>query len=276
VLPLACYNGTQTEHPAQRVTRSTHGKEVYVDASVAQLSPIDDERFGIRTVRANGVTRDNLLAVMTFCEEHDARLLIARVPVSDLVAVQTLESYGCQLMDTLVYYECVLTKTPIQEDTCSITVRPMHLDEADAVREVAALAFMGYHGHYHADPRLDRTKCDETYADWAARASVSRGDASEVLVAKYRAETVGFATLRLNSPNEGEGVLFGVHPAAEGKGLYRSFMIHGMKWCLEKGATRMVVSTQLTNTVVQKHWARLGFALTRAYYTMHGWFTPRP
>jgi GNAT superfamily N-acetyltransferase len=87
---------------------------------------------------------------------------------------------------------------------------------------------------------------------------------------------VGFATLRLNNPEEGEGVLFGVGPLAQGQGIYRSFMIHGMEWCLQQGMTRMVVSTQITNIAVQKVWTRLGFEPSHAYYTFHKWFDDRP
>ena len=83
---------------------------------------------------------------------------------------------------------------------------------------------------------------------------------------------VGFATLRLNNSDEGEGVLFGVAPKAQGRGIYRSFMVKGMEWCMKKNATHMVVSTQITNTAVQKVWSRVGFEPNNAYYTFHKWF----
>ena len=43
--------------------------------------------------------------------------------------------------------------------------------------------FSGYLGHYHADPRLDRAKCDEVYLSWAERSCVDPSVASKVLVA---------------------------------------------------------------------------------------------
>ena len=78
--------------------------------------------------------------------------------------------------------------------------------------------------------------------------------------------------MRLNSPEEGEGVLFGVAPAAQGRGIYRSFMVRGMEWCLAQGTSRMVVSTQITNIAVQKVWTRLGFEPHKSYLTFHRWF----
>lgn len=175
-------------------------------------------------------------------------------------------------MDTLVYYKRDLVKNPIPPDTGQAKVRSVQPGEEHAVKAVAAESFRGYFGHYHADERLDRAKCDAIYPDWAFRSCVLRGVADEVLVAELHNSVVGFATLCLNSPEEGEGVLFGVSPRAQKRGIYRSFMISGMEWCLSKGATHMVVSTQITNIAVQKVWVRIGFEPSHACYTFHKWF----
>jgi GNAT superfamily N-acetyltransferase len=140
------------------------------------------------------------------------------------------------------------------------------------VKQVAADSFRGYSGHYHADERLRRSQCDEIYTDWARRSCLSRDVAGEVLIADIDGRVAGFATLKLNSPEEGEGVLFGVAPWAQRRGIYRSFMVRGMEWCAGKGAKRMIVSTQIVNTAVQKVWTRIGFEPSHAYYTFHKWF----
>jgi len=183
-----------------------------------------------------------------------------------------MEREGFLLMDTLLYYTRNLISPPIPEDAGKVTVRPIRGGEDNEVSTIAAQSFRGYFGHYHADDRLDRSACDQAYVDWAVRSCTSRKVADEVLVADRSGQVMGFATLRLNDADEGEGVLFGVAPEAQGQGIYRSFMIHGMKWCLSKNATRMVVSTQVTNFAVQKVWTRLGFEPSHAYYTFHKWF----
>ena len=104
------------------------------------------------------------------------------------------------------------------------------------------------------------------------RSCTSKQVATEVLVAERDNRIIGFATLRLNTPEEGEGVLFAVAPEAQGGGIYRSFMVNGMQWCKEQQAKRMVVSTQVTNVAVQKVWCRVGFEPARSYYTFHRWF----
>jgi hypothetical protein len=46
----------------------------------------------------------------------------------------------------------------------------------------------------------------------------------------------------------------------------------GMRWCLEKGASRMLIPTQVNNMPSQKVWCRLGFEPSHAQYTFHKWF----
>ena len=237
-----------------------------------QLSAIDEERFGIRTARCAPVTMASLPSVLEFCRANDVRLLIARCPATDLAVAQAMEREGFSLMDVLIYYTRNLVKTPIPSDTCEVLVRTIRLGDEEQVKTVAAESFRGYFGHYHADPRLDKEKCDEAYISWAVRSCVSREVADEVLVAVEGESILGFATLRLNSPEEGEGVLFGVAPAAQGRGIYRSFIIRAMEWFRSRGRSHMVVSTQITNIAVQKVWVRVGFEPSHAYYTFHKWF----
>jgi len=238
------------------------------------LSPIDEERFGIRTARAPGVTLDNLPHVIDFCHIHKVVLLIARCLCSELRATQAMEREGFLLMDTLVYWVRNLKSEPLPFDQGEgvATIRTFGTGEEETIKLIAAESFRRYYGHYHADERLDRAKCDEAYVSWAFRSCVSRDAADEVLVAELEGSLVGLATLRLNTEEEGEGILFGVAPLAQKYGIYRSFMIHGMNWCVSKGASRMVVSTQITNVAVQGVWSRLGFVPTHAYYTFHKWF----
>lgn len=235
------------------------------------LSAIDEQRFGIRTARAL-VSEATLPGVLDFCATHGVVLLIARCPVTDLPTVQAMERRGFLLMDTLVYYTRDLVCAPIPPADVAVGVRPLRPGEQVRVTRLAAAAFRRYFGHYHADARLDRSKCDDAYVSWATRSCTERGVADEVLVAADEDDIVGFATLRMNAADEGEGVLFGVLPSAQGRGIYRSLMVGGMAWCRSQGATRMAVSTQLTNVAVQKVWSRLGFEPSHAYYTMHKWF----
>lgn len=239
---------------------------------IVKLSDIDRQRFGIMVASAHDVSADAVDAVEAFCVENQVEMSIVRVPTTDLLAVQKLEDIGYRLMDTLVYYAFKFDKKAIPEDTSAHQIRTAQADDVTAVTAIAIESFKGYFGHYHADPRLPNDKCDEVYVDWAQKSVQSRNVADEVLVVSNNGQLDGFATLRQNTENEGEGVLFGVAPRAQGQGIYRTMMIHGMQWSQQRGHQRMVVSTQVTNIAVQKVWARLGFEMDRGYYTLHKWF----
>jgi GNAT superfamily N-acetyltransferase len=240
--------------------------------AVAELSGVDEARFGIRTARAREVTHEQIPELMAFCRSQAVRMLIARCPTTDLRAAQAMEGEGALLMDTLVYYARDLRKAAAGTGASPARVRHAAPADAAEVERIAAETFRGYSGHYHADERLDREKCDETYRSWAVRSVSTPGVADAVLVAEENARLLGFATLRMNTPDEGEGVLFGVAPEAQGRGIYRLFMECALEWCREQGARSMVVSTQITNLAVQRVWVRLGFEPSRSFYTFHKWF----
>jgi GNAT superfamily N-acetyltransferase len=202
-------------------------------------------------------------AVLDEARALDAQLLVVRCATKDLGAAQALEREGAELMDTLVTYTRSLAEVPPRPDPL---VRLARDADAPIVAELARAAFAGYQGHYHADSRLDRHQCDEVYVDWALRSCTSRDVADEVLVAELDGRLVGFATLQGD-----EGVLFGVSPDAQGRGIYRTLMIAGMQRCAARGSTRMIVSTQVTNIAVQKVWVRLGFEPSSSCHTFHKW-----
>ena len=210
---------------------------------VIALSAMDEARFGIRTAKATGLTGECLPEVLRFCQREEVRLLIARCSASDLALVHQLERENFLLMDTLVYYRHKnLGGTPAVADPEGITIRPVEPSEWPQVRAIAGQSFQGYKGHYHADPRLHAKDCDEAYQDWAVRSCESRETGqTEVLVAASPKGLLGFATLRMETPDEGEGVLFSVTPAAQDKGIYRLLLIRAMEWSRAQGAQSMVV-----------------------------------
>jgi len=235
------------------------------------FSEIDSERFGVRVARAQ-VEGKNLSQIIDFCVAEQIKLLIARCATKELRTIQEMECLGFLLMDTLVYYSFDLTKRTIPDDAPRAHVRKLMRDDTAQVETVAAAAFKGYYGHYHADSRLDQRKCDEGYVSWAVRSCTSKQVANEVLVAEIDKKIVGFLTLRLNSPKEMEGLLFGVAPEGQGIGVGRALMVNGLKLCKKRQAKRMVISTQVTNVAVQKVWCRVGFEPAHSYYTLHKWF----
>jgi len=175
-------------------------------------------------------------------------------------------------MDTLVYYSIDLSKKPIPADTGKVPMRNAVKSDEQYIREVANEAFVGYFGHYHADKRLDRKKCDETYTSLACRSCVLPDVADQVYVAEMDGAIVGFAAFKFNSAEEGEGVLTGLLPRAQGKGIHRSFIIKGLEWFKSQGRTKISRTDADYQYFVPESLLRLGFEPYRFFYTFHKWF----
>ena len=238
------------------------------------ISDIDKERFGVKTARVIGLTGNNLSSMLRFCRNEKAILLIARCDMTDLDAAQSMEKEGFLLMDTLIYYKFNFTKNNVPADTGTVIVRPIRMEEEEAMISVARKSFRGYYGHYHADHRLDKNKCDEVYTDWARKAFALR-ESENFLVGEVEGKIVGFGVLRINDPDEGEMFLGGIHPDFQGQGIYHSFLCKGVQWCISNNVKSMVISTQLKNLSVQKVLIKFGFEIFKGYYTYHKWFDKR-
>jgi hypothetical protein len=234
------------------------------------LSPLEEARFGYRTARAKGVTSKNLPLVLDFCRNNRIQFLIARCHVNDIQAAQAMEKEGFFLTDTLVYYRRNLLQ-PIPLPMSASEIRPLKNGEVLDVSRIAGEAFQNYFDHYHADPNLDEAKCDEVYISWAVNACHSRDDDHEVLVAVKDGTICAFSVMRLNNPFETEGVLCGAAKTARRQKIYTDLIITGLNWSLGKLRTRMIISTQIKNIVVQKVWVHLGFEFYTAHYTFHRW-----
>jgi dTDP-4-amino-4,6-dideoxy-D-galactose acyltransferase len=241
-----------------------------------QFSPLDEERFGVRTAKAFLTRPSDLTEIVRTCQENGADWLIARCPADRLDVAHTLESAGARLTDVLVYFVRKLGTLPIPAATGAVPLRSASPADAETVAAIAREAFCGYQGHYHADTLLDRTACDEVYVSWARRSCLHREVAHAVLIAVAdNAAPAGFITLRLNSANEAEICLNAVRPAAQRRGVNHSLILGALNWGHQQGCERVVVSTQVTNIPAQKVWVRLGFEPHSCFLTFHLWFNPQ-
>lgn len=237
------------------------------------LSPPDREKFGIISARAEDISEENLAEVFDFCRREKVEFLIARCRADEFRAAQALARKGGVLADTLVVYLRNLVRTPIPEVSGRCAVRKIREGEEEKVRTVAEEAFRDYGGHYLADERLPGAESGEIYSSWAGRFLRDRSKSREVIVAEKNGEIIGFNLVRMNGPEEGEGILEGVSPRAGRRSLVqRDMAIGAMNWARKRNAIRMLASIALTNIVMQKIIIRLGFEPYRSYHTFHLWF----
>lgn len=232
------------------------------------------QRFGVRVALVDTLTAAGLEAVLARCAAEDVHLLIARCPTTDLPAAHALEAAGARLMDTLVYYRRALgpDAPPLPPPPVEAAIRAARAEDADRVEAIAAAAFAGYASHFHADPRLERAACDAVYTSWARQSVLTPGVADAVIVAEVEGRVAGFLTLKWADETTGEGPLYGVAPEFQGRGLGQALLHHGLHWFAERGAARMQMSTQVTNTRSQTAWIRQGFRPDHSLYTFHRWF----
>lgn len=237
------------------------------------LSEIDRLRFGVITAKLNIEAGDDVASLFASAKKNQVELMIIRVLADNLTVVQELEKEGAFLTDTLVYYR----KNDMEQCPESLPqgymARIATSTDASKLEVVALATFAGYFGHYHSDSRLNKRDCDLVYSSWAASSCTSKSVADAVLLIEKNDVIAAFATIKVTSQNEIEGVLFGVAPEHRGKGLHFSLMTLSQNWAVTNKYKNIITSTQLINTAVQKNWCRLGFEPDKSYYTFHKWFS---
>ena len=110
--------------------------------SVASISRLDSDQFGVRVARAIDVAEGNVSELVEWCTFHQVRLLVARS--RQIPAVQAMEARGFRLMDTLVYYQFPLAEKPIPSGTGTGRVRLCTEEDYDTIVRIALESFKDY------------------------------------------------------------------------------------------------------------------------------------
>jgi ribosomal protein S18 acetylase RimI-like enzyme len=229
----------------------------------ATLSPLDSDRFGVVVARVTGVTEQAVPELLTFCEQHDVELLIARCDGGDLAATLALLGAGLVPLDVQIAF-----KGPL-EPVASPIMRQAAVADRDAVAALAREGFGHYVGHYHADPRLSLELCGDGYVDWALRGL--SGEAADVtFLAELDGRPAGFGMFA-RKDDDVEFILGAVAEAARGQGVHPALLRQGMAWGAEQGVDSMVVLTGHSNIVAQRNFVRVGLLPTASTVTFHGW-----
>jgi GNAT superfamily N-acetyltransferase len=167
--------------------------------------------------------------------------------------------------DTLVHYAVDLEKTadaPLRNPGIAFT--PASGEELESL---VRLIFGDYVNHYAVNPLLPRQSFLDGYVEWAVGFTEGPADRA-AWIARLDGEPVAFATCTF-TPEEADGILYGVIPEASGRGVYRDLIRFTATQGRLRGCRRMHVSTQIPNFPVQAVWAGEGFRLKGAETTLH-------
>ena len=192
---------------------------------------------------------------------HQQGFVIARVDTARLDLVQYACSKGFILCDTLVYYKGKGRKKE--------ALPPSYWDrygEGKEVSHIALEAFSNYQGHYHADP-FTRDQATDVYVEWTERSKAYIIDHERCEFPMVHRTPVAYGVLAINQ--RVELVVGGVLKSHRGKGLYRALVMETLDAALDLGL-EAEISTQVTNTTVQRAWCDLGLKPYKSLYTLHG------
>ena len=236
-----------------------------------ELSELDQYRFGVVTAKVKMDGTDSVNELILSAKAVNVELLIIRLSTDHIALAQELEKNGAFLADTLVYFQKKKINFCQIELPANYVAIEAELNDAEQLELVAAESFKGYFGHYHADPRLNRADCDSVYSSWAKNSCKKGNLADGVMLIKNESEITAFATVKKINAVDFEGVLFGVAPKYQGKGMHLNLMKLTGNWGIKQGLKRLITSTQINHVTAQKNWCRVGMEPMNSIYTFHLW-----
>ena len=247
-------------------------------------SPAETERFGCSIQRVTiGPGPVEPAALLAQIEHLPADVLVVRYDAARLELPGTLARSRRAVVPagTLTYWEKPVsdaaqpTPPPAPSGLAVVPANTMVIEAPGSlaaatavVREIVLTSFDDYGNHYSANPLLDPAAALAGYQEWAVRSLTD--DPGNVLVMTEHDKPVGMATLEPGADGHDlEILLAGLVPAAQGRRLYGSLLQACETVAAARGASRLVISTQVHNVRVQRAWAREGLRPFAAVETVH-------
>ncbi len=245
----------------------------------AALSPRESARFGRRMARmvlGPGAGAGDVREALTSLA---ADIVIVRYDAGEQAVPALLVQPGWDVLAAapIVYWSLARGRGPVDVVPPRLQVvaraRLMHqmggAGVAALVDRVVGASFSGYGTHYLTNPLLDAGGALAGYQEWARDSATAEGH--ELLALLADGEPVGITTLArgdLPQPHV-EILLAGLVPSAQGQGWYAHLLAAAERLATDAQADRVVISTQVHNTGVQRAWCRFGFEPVGAYATVH-------
>lgn len=237
------------------------------------ISELDSKRFGFKIAKINNFenTPDELVKELKCI---GVKMIICRVACEQIALINQLEGLNFNTMDFQLTYKYDLkkftfNKTPINSD---FTLRKAEPRDKEPLKIIAAESFNQY-GHYFADKRLDKTRCNEIYEDWVSRSIENKEVADIVFIAEKAKEIAGFLSFKIhkNKTSYAAGVQGAVAKKFRNQNVFRLLAGHGLEWGSDINLSWEEHNVLLTNYPVNRSFLSLGFFPDRSFITLHGW-----
>jgi len=202
-------------------------------------------------------------------------IIFARVPLEDMRTIHSIELEGGILTDVLLTFYIDLTQGfEVKETESDIEVTSASQDDKQILMRMAEDIFKI--DHFHADPNLPSSKCDELYAKWVANCIDGLTDV--VLMAKKGDDVIGFITCKVehltSDYNYGIIDLVGVGEGYRGKGIGSLLVSEALKW-FSNHTNSVYVGTQAANIPAVRLYEKMGFHQVFSEATLHLWLSAK-
>lgn len=240
--------------------------------STPVLSGPDAQVFGFPVARTFVESESDMAAAEQFCREQEVPLLVARCQAGAAALVHALTRRGHLLMTTQSRYGCRLAVAVRQQPDERYPVRTATDADREAVGELARDAFAGYPSHYHADPRLDRDRCDDVYVHWVLDALEANRPGESLFVAEREGRLTGFGLFRAHE-TECEALLAGARPGSNSTRafVYRAILREGARIALAAGGVRAFTNVNIDHYAVHHMLIKESWTPVGATHTFHWW-----
>lgn len=231
----------------------------------ATALPWDSAHFGVAIARVNAHRADatSLATVEAWASDNDTRCLYMLVD-DHPPTLAALARDGWTLVDTRITLDRHVTPGPDQPP-------PLRLATPADLDALAPLARISHtDSRFYADPRFDRTRCDDLYETWIARSLNGWADRVWTVTPDDIARAYLTAHLRDDGARAEIG-LVSVHPDHRGQRFGNRLIEQAIAWAATQGAARISVVTQCRNIAAQRLYQAAGFRTASAQLWFHRW-----
>lgn len=230
----------------------------------------ESRRFGCRVVNVrcgpSAEIDDDFYAGL---RDSEFDIAVIRFPTSHLRMGALLSELGDRVLVTepTVYW----SKAIVHRDTTDSSLEklvPVFPNEMRRLNAAIRSSFAGYRSHWHQNPLTEEVDMAEVYIEWTQSVIRQPSHQAFLLVSSDSNDSIGMGLVE-SSGTTFEILLAGIVADHQGSGHYASILSRIEAMVGGAGHDMAVISTQASNSRVQKAWSRNGWHPAFTLQTVH-------